>query len=255
MIRIDCGPILTMGSVRPGDRDGVAPTAGREDGAPTARRTNVFPMERATAEVLDNRRMVENRLPRQIAFLTEVDKLKQVLRRTTLMDASRRENSAEHSWHLVLAALVVREHAAGEVDLLRVLEMLAVHDLVEIDAGDTFAYDADGLATKAARELAAAERIFGLLPADQTAHFRALWEEFETYETPESRFANALDRLQPLLQNAGSGGGTWRTHGLSREAILERMGPVQAGLPALWPTVIEVVDAFCAAGVIGSDRS
>jgi putative hydrolase of HD superfamily len=194
--------------------------------------------------------MPDGRLPQQIAFLMEVDKLKTVLRRTSLMDASRHENAAEHSWHLVLAALVIREHAPGDVDLLRVLEMLAVHDIVEIDAGDTFAYDADGLATKAQRENAAAERIFGLLPADQGAHLRTRWEEFEAQETAESRFANALDRLQPLLQNAGSGGGTWRSHHLTREAVLERMAPIQSTLPSLWPTVLEVIDAFCAAGVL-----
>lgn len=190
------------------------------------------------------------RLSQQIAFLIEADKLKTVLRRTSLMDSSRQENSAEHSWHLVLAALVLREHAAGDVDLVRVLQILTVHDLVEIDAGDTFAYDEVGLATKVQREEAAADRLFGLLPPDQGGEFRALWDEFEAQETAESRFANALDRLQPLLQNAGCGGGTWRTHNLTREAVLDRMAPVMVGLPNLWPTVVEVVDAFCAAGVL-----
>jgi putative hydrolases of HD superfamily len=191
-----------------------------------------------------------DRLSRQIAFLIEADKLKTVLRRTSLMDSSRPENSAEHSWHLVLAAIVLKEHAESTIDLVRVLQILAVHDLVEIDAGDTFAYDAAGLETKTEREEAAAERLFGLLPSDQADDFRALWDEFEGQDTPESRLANALDRLQPLLQNAGCGGGTWRTYNLTRDAVLERMGPVQIGLPGLWPTVIEVVDAFCAAGVL-----
>lgn len=194
--------------------------------------------------------MPDDRLSRQLAFLVEADKLKSVLRRTPLVAASRFENSAEHSWHLLLAAMVMHEHAADEVDLWRVFEMLVVHDLVEIDAGDTFAYDADGLATKTAREDAAADRLFGLLPGDQSRHFRARWEEFEAQETPEARFAAAIDRLQPLLQNAGCGGGTWRTHALTRAAVLDRMAPIESELPGLWPAVLEVVDAFSAAGVL-----
>lgn len=194
-----------------------------------------------------------SRLAQQIAFLIEVDKLKGILRRTSLMDSSRQENSAEHSWHLVLAAVVLREHGPGDLDVNRVLEMLAIHDLVEIDAGDTFAYDVVELATKAEREIAAADRIFGLLPPDQATYFRSLWEEFEQQETQESRFANALDRLQPLLQNAQSGGGTWRTHNLTRAAVLERMAPIKSVLPNLWVTVTEVVEEFCVAGVLRED--
>lgn len=193
---------------------------------------------------------MSDRLARQIAFLVEADKLKTVLRRTSLMDASRRENTAEHTWHLLLAAVVLREHGGADVDALRVLEMLTVHDLVEIDAGDTFAYDETDLATKAAREQAAADRIFGLLPADQASYFRALWEEFEAQDTADARFANAIDRLQPLLQNAQAGGGTWKTHDLTRAAVLVRMAPIKSALPNLWVTVVEVVDACCAAGVL-----
>jgi putative hydrolase of HD superfamily len=189
--------------------------------------------------------MPADRLARQVAFLIEADKLKTIIRRTPLVDSSRLENSAEHSWHLLLAAMVVREYTCVELNLLRALEMMAVHDLVEIDAGDTFAYDAAGQATKSERELAAADRVFGLLPADQCAYFRDLWEEFEAQETPESRFANAVDRFQPLLQNAGSGGGSWRTHHLTREQVLQRMGPVESALPGLWPLVVEIIDLFC----------
>jgi putative hydrolase of HD superfamily len=194
--------------------------------------------------------MTPDRLSRQIAFLVEADKLKRVLRKTSLMDLSRRENSAEHSWHLLLLALVLREHVAPDVDLPHVLEILAVHDLVEIDAGDTFAYDPIHQATQALREKAAADRIFNLLPADQARHFRTLWEEFEEQLTPEARVAAAIDRLQPLLQNAGAGGGTWREYGLDRTAVLHRMAPIESALPALWPTVVEVVDRFCALGAI-----
>lgn len=193
---------------------------------------------------------MSDRLAQQIAFLLEADKLKAVLRRTPLTDASRLENSAEHSWHLVLAAVVMAEHASAEVDLLTVLEMLTVHDLVEIDAGDTFAYDAGHLGTKTERERAAADRIFALLPPDQGARFRARWEEFEAHETPEARFANALDRLQPLLQNASAGGGSWRDHHVTRQQVLGRMDPIRSATPDLWPRVLEIVDAFCASGVL-----
>src|SRR5262245_51101155 len=137
-----------------------------------------------------------------MAFLVEADKLKQILRRTPLVDGSRQENSAEHSWHMILAAMIAREYVPGPLDPLRAVEMIAVHDLVEIDAGDTFAYDAAANQDKHAREHLAAERIFGLLPADQGERVRALWDEFEAQTTMEARFANAIDRLQPLLQNA-----------------------------------------------------
>jgi len=194
--------------------------------------------------------VVEDRLSRQVAFLIEADKLKTVLRRTPLTDSSRRENSAEHSWHLVLTALILREYAAFEFDVLHTLELLAVHDLVEIDAGDTFAYDAVAQATRRDREFAAADRVFGLLPTDQALYFSRLWNEFERQTTPESQFANALDRFQPLLQNACDDGGTWRAHNLQRDDVLRRMAPVEAALPDLWPLVIKVVDSFCATGVL-----
>ena len=193
---------------------------------------------------------MSDRLTQQIEFLIEADKLKQVLRRTPLTDRSRKENSAEHSWHLVLAAIVLREYSAAEVDLLRVLEMLAVHDLVEIDAGDTFAYDTQDLVTKAERELAAAERVFALLPADQASRVRSLWEEFEAQETPEACFANAMDRLQPLLQNACAQGGSWRDHDVERAQVLRRMAPIQSAVPAAWPLVMKIVDDFCASGLL-----
>lgn len=194
--------------------------------------------------------MPADRLARQIAFLVEADRLKSVIRRTPLVDGSRLENSAEHSWHLALAALVLREHAAAPVDLVRVLELVVVHDLVEIDAGDAFAYDAAAQSIRAQREEAAADRLFGLLPSEQAAYVRNLWDEFEAGQTIESQFANALDRLQPLLQNASSGGGSWRTHDLTRADVLRRMAPIETAMPAIWPTVVEIVDAFCVVGVL-----
>ena len=193
------------------------------------------------------------RLDRQVAFLIEADKLKTIIRRTPLVDGSRGENSAEHSWHLLLTAMVLREHLAGTVkdcDLLRALQLMVVHDLVEIDAGDTFAYDPVGQKTKIDRELAAADRIFGLLPPDQASDFRALWEEFEAQSSPEARFAHAMDRIQPLLQNASSGGGSWSMHDVTRDQVLRRMAPVESELPAVWPLVIEIIDTFCEAGII-----
>jgi len=196
--------------------------------------------------------MASDRLARQIAFLVEADKLKTIDRRTPLTDNSRPENSAEHSWHLGLAALTLSEYA-GHVDLRRVLELLAVHDLVEIDAGDTFAYDTAGQDTKAERENAAAHRIFGLLPADQAARLHASWEEFEAFETRESRFANALDRLQALLQNMKAGGGSWTAHKITRSQVMRRMAPVEAALPDVWPFVVDVIDRYCDAGAIERD--
>ena len=194
--------------------------------------------------------MTPERLADQISFLVEADKLKTIARRTPLSDASRFENSAEHSWHLALAAIVLREYAPADLDLLRVLELVTIHDLVEIDAGDTFAYDVGGQETKAAREHAAADRIFGLLPADGTAYVRRLWEEFEEQETTESRFANALDRLQALLLNSRTSGGSWRAHDVTRAQVLRRMAPVERALPDVRPFVVGVIETFCASGVI-----
>lgn len=184
------------------------------------------------------------RLEKQLAFLVEADRLKNVLRRTLLTDASRRENSAEHSWHLALAAMVLAEYSPVPVDLARVLRMLTVHDIVEIDAGDTFAYDKEGNATKEDRERRGAERIFGLLPVEMGKELRGLWEEFEARVTPDACFANAVDRIQPFLQNKATDGGTWRIYKLSREEVLVRMEPVRTALPALWPQVLNVLEEY-----------
>jgi putative hydrolase of HD superfamily len=195
----------------------------------------------------------DDRLGQQIAFLVQADRLKTILRRTPLTDNSRQENSAEHSWHLALAALALSEHAPAGVDLARVLQLVVIHDLVEIDAGDTFAYDPVAHATKTDREHAAADRLFGLLPSDQRQLFRARWDEFEAQATPESRFANALDRFQALLLNSQSGGGSWATHRVMRSQVLTRMAPVQSALPALWPYVLDVIERACTAGAIVRD--
>jgi putative hydrolase of HD superfamily len=173
-------------------------------------------------------------LSKQIDFILEIDRLKSVLRRTPLLDRSRRENTAEHSWQIALMAVLLAEHADPPVDINHVVVMLLVHDLVEIDAGDTFIYDEQALATQTARELAAAERIFGLLGGDQGKRLRALWDEFEAHETPEARFANPIDRLQPLLNNYFTGGETWREPGVTEDRVIARNQLIGAAAPALW---------------------
>lgn len=182
------------------------------------------------------------RLARQLTFIAELDRLKTVLRRTSLKGAPRRENSAEHSWHLAVMAPLLAEHSPEPVDVLRVMQMLVVHDVVEIDAGDTFAFDPDAHHDKPLREQAAAERIFGLLPEDQARSVRALWDEFEAAQTADARFAQALDRLGGVLQNLLNEGGTWVEHGISREAILKRQDPIREAMPDLWPWLVEATD-------------
>jgi putative hydrolase of HD superfamily len=191
-----------------------------------------------------------NRLDQQLSFVLEIDKLKTILRQNLLTDSSRRENSAEHSWHLAIMAFLLAEYATEPIDIPRVMKMLLVHDLIEIDAGDTFAYDAAGNAAKAERERRGAERIFGLLPKGQERELRALWEEFEAIETAESKYANALDRLQPLLHNARTEGGTWRIHSVARHQVYRRMEPIRSTLPEVWPVVTRIIEDACARGWI-----
>jgi putative hydrolase of HD superfamily len=182
------------------------------------------------------------RLKRQLDFIVELDKLKRILRQTLVMDGSRQENSAEHSWHLAVMAVLLHEHAGDPVDVQRVLRMLLIHDVVEIDAGDIFCYDAAASVGKEERERRAAERLFGLLPGEQAQGLSDLWEEFEARETADAQFANALDRLQGLLQNYHNAGGTWRLHGITRDQVLNRMRPIQNASPALWKYVLQVID-------------
>jgi putative hydrolases of HD superfamily len=175
-----------------------------------------------------------HRLAAQLEFLLEVDALKRVERRTRITGGSRQENTAEHSWHLALFALVLAEHADEPVDLARVLAMAVVHDLVEVDAGDTFAYDVAGEAAKAERERAAADRLFGLLPPEQGRRLRDLWEEYERGDTADARFAMAVDRLQPILLNHADGGRTWREHGITADRVLARNAAIARSSAPLW---------------------
>ncbi len=173
------------------------------------------------------------RLHQQLQFIVEIDKLKRVLRQTLLMDKSRRENDAEHSWHLAMMAILLSEYAGAEVNLVRVLKMVLIHDLVEIDAGDTFCYDEQAIQTQPDREKVAADRIFGLLPTDQTDQLRSLWEEFEAKQSADACFATALDRLQPILHNYHTQGGTWKKAGVTIAQVRQRIAPIALGSPRL----------------------
>jgi len=194
--------------------------------------------------------MTDSRLASQLAFILELDRLKRVLRRTSLVGGDRRENSAEHSWQLAVMAMVLSEYANAPIDLLHTLKLLLVHDIVEIDAGDTFAYDVTANLDKETREQAAADRIFGLLPPDQCAEFRRLWEEFDARETAEARFANALDRMMPSLQNYENDGGTWRAPGIDQAAVYHRLQPIEDGSTTLWAHVDAMLQDAVSRGLI-----
>jgi putative hydrolase of HD superfamily len=182
-----------------------------------------------------------DRLAQQLAFLLELDKAKHVLRQNPLADGSRRENDAEHMWHLALLVIVLAEHAAEPIDVLRVLKLVLLHDIVEIDAGDVFLYDTEGRAAKEEKEKEAADRIYGLLPDDQRDELRGLWEEFEQRRTPESRFAAAVDRLQPLLLNTANGGEVWTRHGITGDRVLDKNRPIGDMAPALWERAQQLI--------------
>ncbi|HKB29949.1 MAG TPA: HD domain-containing protein [Streptosporangiaceae bacterium] len=191
------------------------------------------------------------RLDEQLRFIKEIDRLKTVLRQSPLVDASRRENSAEHSWHLAVMAVTLGEYAPPGTDLNRVLTMVLLHDIVEIDAGDTFLYATDAVIAEAERaERAAADRIFALLPADQAAALRAVWMEFEDRRTPAARFARALDRLQPMLANYHTGGGTWRAHGVTADRVLAKVRLIEEGSAALGGYARDLVAASVEKGFL-----
>lgn len=188
---------------------------------------------------------VTERLQKQMEFLIEIDKMKTIYRQTLVIDRSREETDAEHSWHFAMAAMVLYEYAAeADIDLTRVLKMALVHDLVEIYAGDTFAYDVKGYEDKDQREKEAADKLFALLPAEQAQDFRLLWEEFDRMDTPDARYAAAIDRLQPFVNNAMTEGHTWVKHGIAPEQIYRRMEPIKAILPDLWEYVEQVVQTY-----------
>lgn len=180
------------------------------------------------------------RFRQQIEFLIEIDKIKHVFRKTKLFNGSRYENDAEHAWHLAMMAMVLSEHANEKIDVAKVIKMALIHDIVEIDAGDIIVYDQQNRASAQAKENAAAERIFGLLPADQRQEFISLWREFETRETPEAKFAAAIDRLEPILQNHLTDYHAWRAYGVSSDMLYASNRHVQEGSDVIWNAVQEI---------------
>lgn len=192
----------------------------------------------------------KKRFTEQIEFLVEMDKMKNIWRQSRVLHEDRAENDAEHAWHLAMLAIVLSEYSNEPIDLKTVLTTVLIHDVVEIDAGDTYAYDAAGNATKAEREQKAADRLFGMLPDDQGAYLRRLWDEFEAQSTPEARFANSLDRVQPLLLNYCKHGESWRAHGTKRTQVEGRMKPVYDGSQVLGDLASELIRRAAEEGLL-----
>lgn len=190
----------------------------------------------------------KERLKKQLDFIMEIDKVKNIFRQTYLADGKRKENDAEHSWHLAIAAFLLKEYVAEDVDVMKVMIMVLIHDLVEIDAGDTYAYDAEGAKTKRAREVAAADRIFGMLPEDQGGYFRELWDEFEAYESDDAKFAHLLDNFQPLLLNHESNGKSWTEHHVKKSQIYKRNEKIEETSPEVWERMKQIVEEHIALG-------
>lgn len=200
---------------------------------------------------MDKFNFIKNdKLRKQIEFAVTVDKMKEVLRRNLVVSGERRENDAEHSWHLALMAMLLEEYSAEKVNIERVLKIALVHDLVEVYAGDTFAYDEKGYEDKEERERAAADKLFGSLESEQSAEFRALWDEFEAAETPESKYANAIDRIQPLILNYLTNGHTWKLGNVHAPQIYKRMDIIRTAAPELWQIVEGVIADSIEKGIL-----
>jgi putative hydrolase of HD superfamily len=194
--------------------------------------------------------MKNDRLEQQIRFIVEIDKLKSIYRRTYLIHENRNENTAEHSWHVAVMAMLLAEYSNEPVDIGRVLKMTLIHDIVEIDAGDTFVYDVQGSLDKAQREQAAADRLFALLPDDQAEEIRGLWDEFEKRETPEARFAAALDRFIPQLPNYYNGGGSWKDHSITHDLVIEHNATMNEGASVIWQWTRQLLDDAVSKGYL-----
>ena len=193
---------------------------------------------------------MDERLKKQLDFILEIDKEKNILRQTHLSGHGRRENDAEHAWHMAIMAYLLQEYSNEPVDIARVMLMCLIHDVVEIDAGDTYAYDEEGLKTQKAREEAAKERIYSLLPEDQKELLTGLFDEFEACETPEARFAKAMDNLQPLLLNHSNDGGDWREHGVTERQVYDRQGKTRAGSEKLYEVTDQLIQEHIRKGNI-----
>lgn len=178
--------------------------------------------------------MFPERIEKQFEFLKEIDKEKNIFRQTYLADGKRKENDAEHAWHMALFVMVLSEYANDDIDVLKTMKIVLIHDLIEIYAGDTYAYDSKGNESKRERELAAADRLFNILPSDQAEEFRALWDEFEENITPEARFANTMDKIQPLMLNNASEGRSWEEHGVHASQVYGRNEKTHLGSEELW---------------------
>lgn len=197
--------------------------------------------------------MSTNDLLKQVAFIKEIDKLKYIQRRTKLFHSDRHENDAEHSWHLAMMTLVLAEHADKPIDVLRVLKMVLIHDLVEIDAGDTFIYDTSKNHSNTAEERLAAKRIFGLLPEKQAQEFMAIWEEFEAGITDDAKFAKTMDRFEPLLQNASNGGGTWAEFKVEYQKVYDKKKAIKKGSTSIWAYAERLLNESVEKGILRKD--
>lgn len=193
---------------------------------------------------------MNERLKKQMEFILETDKMKNIYRQTYVLNENRKENDAEHSWHLALMAFLLAEHANEKIDVLHVIKMVLIHDLVEIDAGDTYCYDKKGYEDKSEREEKAAKRIFSILPVDQQDEIYSLWREFEEVKTPEAKFAAALDRAQPMRLNAAKNGISWQEHGIKYEQIISRNEPIKNGSEELWEYMNDVLEECRKNGLI-----
>jgi putative hydrolase of HD superfamily len=189
-------------------------------------------------------------LLKQIEFIKEIDKLKYIQRKTRLFNSDRHENDAEHSWHLAMMTLVLAQHSDHPIDVLRVLQMVLIHDIVEIDAGDVFLYDTSKSHTNTEQELLAAKRIFGLLPEDQAKEFIAIWEEFEEGDTNEAKFARSMDRLEPLLQNTSNNGGTWAEFNVDYQKVYDKKKAIKAGSSTIWAYAESLINDSVAKGIL-----
>ncbi|KKO93265.1 phosphohydrolase [Sphingobacterium sp. Ag1] len=196
---------------------------------------------------------LSDKLLKQIEFIKEIDKIKYVQRKTKLFNSDRPENDAEHSWHLALMAIVLSEYANEPVDLLKVVKMVLIHDIVEIDAGDTFIYDTEKNHSNTKAERLAAQRIFGILPKKQGEELIAIWEEFEAGQTPEAQFARAMDRLEPLLQNSSNNGGTWNEPGVNYKQVYAKKSVIKDGSTVLWEYAEKLIDAGVVLGILKKD--
>lgn len=199
--------------------------------------------------------MTSEKLLKQIDFIKEIDKLKYIQRRTKLFNSDRCENDAEHSWHLALMAIVLAEHADESVDLLKVIKMVLIHDIVEIDAGDTFIYDNEKAHSNTEEERLAAKRIFGMLPEQQAEELISIWEEFEAGATREAQFAKAMDRLEPLLQNSSNNGGTWNEPGVNYNKVYAKKSVIKDGSPVLWEYAESLIDDGVKRGILKKANS